>query len=228
MRIGIVCSSGGSVFRSAYQILNDCGFEINAVVVTDRECGIESYCTKVNIPARRIEEPSREVFSAAAFQWLCEVHKVEWVALFFSRLVDKALYSRVPCVNFHPSLLPSFPGFGALKNVLNTGVKFFGATAHFVNESIDAGPILAQTISPVPVNASLECLERISFAQKLYLFLVIYEKALAGQLENLPYGEKRYGFLNYTTYAFPKLCSAAIEAKFMDFMLSEGIQWPPR
>ena len=47
-------------------------------------------------------------------------------------------------VNVHPSLLPSFPGVGAIEQALAHGVKTTGVTVHFVDEGIDSGPIVLQ------------------------------------------------------------------------------------
>jgi phosphoribosylglycinamide formyltransferase-1 len=47
-------------------------------------------------------------------------------------------------VNIHPSLLPSFPGLDAQRQAIEHGVKMSGCTVHFVNEELDAGPIILQ------------------------------------------------------------------------------------
>ena len=52
-------------------------------------------------------------------------------------------------VNVHPSLLPAFPGLRAWEQALHHGVKVTGCTVHFVEEGVDAGPIILQ--QPVPV-----------------------------------------------------------------------------
>jgi len=52
-------------------------------------------------------------------------------------------------INIHPSLLPAFPGLEAQKKALDYGVKFTGATVHFVDESVDSGPIIIQAVVPV-------------------------------------------------------------------------------
>jgi phosphoribosylglycinamide formyltransferase-1 len=52
-------------------------------------------------------------------------------------------------LNIHPSLLPSFPGLDAQHQALDHGVKISGCTVHFVDEGLDAGPIILQ--SPVAV-----------------------------------------------------------------------------
>jgi phosphoribosylglycinamide formyltransferase 1 len=52
-------------------------------------------------------------------------------------------------LNIHPSLLPSFPGLDAQRQALDHGVKFTGCTVHYVDETLDGGPIIAQRVVPV-------------------------------------------------------------------------------
>jgi phosphoribosylglycinamide formyltransferase-1 len=52
-------------------------------------------------------------------------------------------------LNIHPSLLPSFPGLEAQRQALEYGAKFSGCTVHFVDEDLDAGPIVIQAIVPI-------------------------------------------------------------------------------
>lgn len=52
-------------------------------------------------------------------------------------------------LNIHPSLLPAFPGMDAQKQALAYGVKVSGCTVHFVDERLDAGPIVLQAAVPV-------------------------------------------------------------------------------
>jgi phosphoribosylglycinamide formyltransferase 1 len=62
-----------------------------------------------------------------------------------------ACFHRIPqrILNVHPSLLPSFPGLESQKQALEYGVKFAGCTVHFVDENLDAGPIVLQAVAPV-------------------------------------------------------------------------------
>jgi phosphoribosylglycinamide formyltransferase 1 len=52
-------------------------------------------------------------------------------------------------LNIHPSLLPAFPGLDAQRQALEHGVKFTGCTVHYVDETLDGGPIIAQRVVPV-------------------------------------------------------------------------------
>ncbi|HTP31102.1 MAG TPA: formyltransferase family protein, partial [Candidatus Acidoferrales bacterium] len=52
-------------------------------------------------------------------------------------------------LNIHPSLLPAFPGLDAQRQALEHGVRISGCTVHFVDEELDAGPIVIQAAVPV-------------------------------------------------------------------------------
>ncbi|HNX91353.1 MAG TPA: formyltransferase family protein [Candidatus Omnitrophota bacterium] len=49
-------------------------------------------------------------------------------------------------INFHPSLLPAFPGIKAVDQAIEYGARFLGNTAHFIDEGVDTGPIIMQSI----------------------------------------------------------------------------------
>ena len=61
-------------------------------------------------------------------------------------------------VNIHPSLLPSFPGLDAQRQALEHGVKITGCTVHYVNEELDAGPIILQRAVEVCDDDTVETL----------------------------------------------------------------------
>lgn len=61
-------------------------------------------------------------------------------------------------VNIHPSLLPAFPGLEAQRQALEHGVKVSGCTVHFVDETLDGGPIIAQRAVPVLDGDTVETL----------------------------------------------------------------------
>ena len=92
-------------------------------------------------------------------------HERALVALLADRLIDivcLAGYMRVltpvfieglsrPILNIHPSLLPAFPGMHAQKQAVEAGVRWSGATVHFVDPGLDSGPIVLQ--EPVRVDS---------------------------------------------------------------------------
>jgi formyltetrahydrofolate deformylase len=67
----------------------------------------------------------------------------------------------VPAINIHHSFLPSFVGADPYRRARERGVKIIGATAHYVTEDLDAGPIIEQDVARVSHRQSVEELERI-------------------------------------------------------------------
>lgn len=79
-------------------------------------------------------------------------HQVDFVCLAgYMRLLSShflsAYHNRI--LNIHPSLLPAFPGLDAQRQALEHGAKITGCTVHFVDQTLDGGPIIAQRIVPV-------------------------------------------------------------------------------
>ena len=95
--------------------------------------------------------PGREPFERALLAALAE-HRVEAVVLAgLMRLLTSGFLDRFPdrVINIHPSLLPAFPGVDAQRQAFEHGVKVTGATVHFVDAGLDAGPIILQAAVPV-------------------------------------------------------------------------------
>lgn len=61
-------------------------------------------------------------------------------------------------LNIHPSLLPAFPGLDAQQQALDYGVRFTGCTVHLVDEELDHGPIVKQSVVPVLPDDTVEIL----------------------------------------------------------------------
>ena len=76
-------------------------------------------------------------------------------------------------VNVHPSLLPAFPGAGAIEDALAAGVETTGVTVHLVDEGIDTGPVIRQEPVPVEPRETLE--ERIHAVEHRLLPEVVRE-----------------------------------------------------
>lgn len=76
-------------------------------------------------------------------------------------------------INFHPSLLPSFPGLNAIDQALKSSVQILGNTAHFIDKGIDTGPIIMQTVLRRTSFNNYEDLLRlqIPMLEKIWFFL---------------------------------------------------------
>ena len=155
-RIGVLLSGRGSNFEALADSVGS-GRIPNAeiaIVISNREGapGIDKakqrgIATKV-IPSKGLE---REVFDRQVVAAL-RGHNTDLVCLAgYMRLLSPYFVASFPerILNIHPSLLPSFPGLESQRQALEYGVKFAGCTVHFVDENLDAGPIILQAVVPV-------------------------------------------------------------------------------
>jgi phosphoribosylglycinamide formyltransferase-1 len=155
-RIGVLLSGRGSNFEAladsvaAGRIPNA---EI-ALVLSNREGtqGIEKARargieTRV-IPSKGLEREAYDKLAVAALR----EKQVDLVCLAgYMRLLSPHFVAAFPdrILNIHPSLLPSFPGLESQRQALEHGAKFTGCTVHFVDENLDAGPIVLQAVVPI-------------------------------------------------------------------------------
>jgi phosphoribosylglycinamide formyltransferase-1 len=100
------------------------------------------------IPSKGLE---REAYDRQVVAALREKN-VDLVCLAgYMRLLSPYFVREFPerILNIHPSLLPAFPGLEPHRQAIEHGAKFSGATVHFVDENLDAGPIILQAVVPV-------------------------------------------------------------------------------
>jgi phosphoribosylglycinamide formyltransferase-1 len=155
-RLGILLSGRGSNFMAIADNVaagKIPGAEI-AVVISNRSdaAGLEE-AKRRGLDARLIPSKGleREAYDRQVVAVLKE-KQVDMVCLAgFMRLLSPYFVSQFPnrVLNIHPSLLPAFPGLEAQRQALEHGVKFTGCTVHFVDENLDAGPVILQSAVPI-------------------------------------------------------------------------------
>ena len=109
-----------------------------------RERGIETLV--IERRGRNREEHEREIISALREREVDLVCLAGYMRLLSPCFIE-AFRGRI--LNIHPSLLPAFPGLDAQRQALEHGVKVSGCTVHFVDETLDGGPIILQRTVPV-------------------------------------------------------------------------------
>jgi phosphoribosylglycinamide formyltransferase-1 len=154
-RLAILISGRGSNFDAIADniALRNLDAEI-AVVISNRaeapglEIARERGLNAVCLPSKGLD---REVYDRMLLAELAK-YQVALVCLAgFMRLLSATFIRQFPCaiLNIHPSLLPAFPGLDAQHQALEHGVRITGCTVHFVDEELDAGPIILQAAVPV-------------------------------------------------------------------------------
>jgi phosphoribosylglycinamide formyltransferase-1 len=171
MKIAVIMSAGGAPF---FEVVNACP-HIEFDCITDRDCGAERAVLERGISHARIEDESNEGFSRKAASKLDGWGPHAAIITLYGRLLTPPLVGSYPMLNIHPSLLPAFPGFGAVRAAKNAGTAELGATLHGMSMRPDQGEIVAQVRGTLNPQDSLERLQKISFVQKLYVFLVAVE-----------------------------------------------------
>ncbi|HEV8141022.1 MAG TPA: phosphoribosylglycinamide formyltransferase [Pyrinomonadaceae bacterium] len=134
-----------------------------AVVISDqpsaaglkraKECGIETVVIERHGRAR--EAHDKEIVAALRERQVDLICLAGYMRI-LSRDFIAAYRDRI--LNIHPSLLPSFKGLEAQKQALEQRVKVAGCTVHFVDETLDGGPIVAQRVVPVRADDTVETL----------------------------------------------------------------------
>jgi phosphoribosylglycinamide formyltransferase-1 len=163
-RLGILISGRGSNFEAIAD--NVAGGTIPAeiaVVISNRaearglEVARSRGLNAVCIPSKGLD---REVYDRMLLAELEKQHADLVCLAGFMRLLSGTFIRRFPnrILNIHPSLLPAFPGLDAQHQALEHGVRITGCTVHFVDEDLDAGPIVLQTAVPVRDDDTVESL----------------------------------------------------------------------
>lgn len=158
-KIAIFASGSGTNFEALAQACADGRLDAEvALMVCDKpgakvieraeRFGVESFVFSPK------SYPSKADFEREIVQMLRD-RQVDLVCLAgYMRLVGDTLLAayRGKIVNIHPSLLPSFKGAHAVEDAVAYGVKVFGITIHYVDETLDGGKIIAQRAFPYDGN----------------------------------------------------------------------------
>jgi len=129
--------------------------ELNAnvlAVISNHEI-LRSLTEKFDIPFHFVphEGKSREEHESEVLHIINAYHPDFLVLAKYMRVLTANFAAHFPnkIVNIHHSFLPAFIGANPYRQAYQRGVKIIGATAHFVNENLDEGPIIAQSVIPV-------------------------------------------------------------------------------
>jgi phosphoribosylglycinamide formyltransferase, formyltetrahydrofolate-dependent len=150
-RIVVVVSGRGSNFQAIIGALQRGAIPAECVaVVTDnpKAYAIER-ANAASIPAVIVDYgayATRELYEQALLAALREKNPDLVVLAGYMRILGSAIVREYAgkMINIHPALLPSFTGLHAQRQALEHGVKLAGCTVHFVDESLDGGPIILQ------------------------------------------------------------------------------------
>jgi phosphoribosylglycinamide formyltransferase-1 len=180
--IAVLVSGAGTNLQALLDGVH--GREAKVVAVASSVSGAHALARAVasRVPSRVFERSQygdRDARDEALGDWLEELGARLVVSAGYMELLGKRFLERFAgaVINVHPSLLPAFPGVGAIEQALAYGVKVFGVTVHFVDEGVDSGAVILQRAVELPrardpeqVLNALRPLEHALLAEAVRLF----------------------------------------------------------
>jgi phosphoribosylglycinamide formyltransferase-1 len=156
VRLAVLLSGRGSNFGAIHQAIVEgrLDAEIVCVISNQPDAPGLARARELGLSAHAINHrdyPSRAAHEEEVLRLLAEAEPDFICLAGYMRLLTPVFIAAWPhrILNIHPSLLPAFPGADAQAQALAHGVKVSGCTVHFVDENLDAGPIIVQRAVPV-------------------------------------------------------------------------------
>jgi phosphoribosylglycinamide formyltransferase-1 len=159
LKLGVLISGRGSNLQALIDATADPSFPAKIAVVISNRPGIAGLdrAKAAGLATTVVDHkayPDRPTFEQALIENLDQAG-VECVCLAgFMRLLTPTFVNHWAgrAINIHPSLLPAFSGLHTHQRAIDAGVRFAGATVHFLSAEMDGGPIIIQTATPILPN----------------------------------------------------------------------------
>jgi phosphoribosylglycinamide formyltransferase-1 len=189
MRVGVLVSGRGTNLQALIDAAARgelAPAELACVISNVPEAQALERAAKAGIPHHVVPHNNirREDFETAMLDVLAAA-KVELVVLAgFMRILTAHFVERFRenIINTHPSLLPAFPGADAPRQAIGHGAKVSGVTVHFVDTSLDGGPIIAQVPVPILDGDDARALQARIQAEEHKLLPAVVRSLAAGEL----------------------------------------------
>lgn len=187
-RLVVLVSGSGTNLQALIDATADPAYGAEVVAVGADRDGIEGLARaeRAAIPTfveKLADHPDRESWDAALTAQVA-AHEPDLVVLAgFMKLAGPHVLGRFGgrTLNTHPALSPSFPGMHGPRDALEYGVKVTGCTLFVVDEGVDTGVILAQSVVPVEDDDDVDALhERIKVAERAMLVDTVGRMAREG------------------------------------------------
>lgn len=157
MRYAVYISGSGTRIIKALETINGFSEKVK-LIISDNEDNLEfkSYFEKMgikyylfNLKNSDIEKKTKNEYLSDEMLNLFNEYKIEYCFSFGKCILKGKLLTKYVnrIINFHPSILPEFPGFNAIDKAVEKKARYIGNTAHFIDESVDGGPIILQSIT---------------------------------------------------------------------------------
>jgi formyltetrahydrofolate deformylase len=154
---------------------------------------LKDVCDRFSIPFYLVshEQKSKQEFEVELITLLDNLNADYIILAKFMQILSPELIARFPkkIINIHHSFLPAFIGASPYRQAFERGVKLIGATAHFVTDDLDQGPIITQ--ATIPVSHSLTAGDMITAGKEI-------ETSVLGRAMSLVFNERVFVHKNKT------------------------------
>ena len=189
-RIGIFLSGRGSNFMAIHNaiVAGKINAEIVLVFSNKKEAPGLKIAQERNLETLYLnpkEYTSREAYDEAIIQEI-KKRNVDLICLAGYMKILTALFCNTfknRIINIHPALLPSFPGLHVQQKAIDWGVRYSGATVHFVTAEVDMGPIILQAVVPVLQNDNEDTLSNRILKQEHQIYPEAVKLYFEGNIE---------------------------------------------
>jgi phosphoribosylglycinamide formyltransferase-1 len=189
-RIAIFLSGRGSNFMAIHDaiVAGKINAEIVLVFSNKKEAPGLKIAQERNLETLYLnpkEYPSREAYDEAIIQEI-KKRNVDLICLAGYMKILTALFCNTfknRIINIHPALLPSFPGLHVQQKAIDWGVRYSGATVHFVTAEVDMGPIILQAVVPVLQNDNEDTLSEKILKQEHQIYPEAVKLYFEGNIE---------------------------------------------
>lgn len=169
-KIVVIASTSGSVLSKVLR-LEEVKTSIY-MVVSDRNCGAIQVAKSNGLKTAIFNSKTGRDFSDKLIEFFRE-DKIDAFLSFYTRLLSLDFLNTFPSkvYNFHPSILPAHPGNSGFCDTIKSESKFIGSTLHLVDEGIDTGKPLIQSVFPYNPNISIRENRHIIFVQQCKILI---------------------------------------------------------
>jgi formyltetrahydrofolate-dependent phosphoribosylglycinamide formyltransferase len=163
-----MCSGNGTNFENIVRSVTK--HEVVLMIHNKKECGAAKRAEKLGIAHCRISSKDEDQMVQLFEAWRTDLI----VLAGYMKVIKNPSAFHCPIINVHPSLLPKYKGLHAVEQAMKAGEKESGCTVHYVNEELDGGVIIDQSVVPICPDDTVGTLtQRIQRAEYRLLPLVI-------------------------------------------------------
>ncbi|MGB9631808.1 MAG: phosphoribosylglycinamide formyltransferase [Chloroflexaceae bacterium] len=182
-RVGFAVSGRGHLFRSAVLQRETLGITPAILVAEERSpADLDHFCMQHGVRCVRL--PTNRTALQERIYETCVAENLDLLCLTFDKIIQPELVSlyRERIINVHMSFLPAFPGREGLAQTLRGGVRYAGATIHEVDEKVDHGAIIAQCITGIRPNDTVNSLGARLFGLLRLMYLQVIAWYASGRI----------------------------------------------